>query len=342
MYANHLTVVGTEAALVLGSGMAAVTSTLLTLLKAGDHMLIQEAAYGGTFDLVHKEFKDLNITATMIDTSQPSNSWASLLMPNTKVIYVEAISNPLMQVPDLPVVVAFAQQHKLTSVIDATFATPVNLQPAVSPGFDVVIHSATKFLNGHSDIIAGAVAGRSKVISKITGKANHLGGSLDPHAAFLLQRGIKTLALRVERQNANAAALAAALEKHPQVQRVHYPGLQSHERYQLVRELFRKGGAGGMLSFETVGGMQQAEAVVRGLQLGLVAPSLGGVETLVTLPATTSHSGLTAEQRAAIGINDNLIRVAVGIEDTEDLVDDFMRALDATAAEVAANGSAAN
>eukprot|EP00775_Hariotina_reticulata_P013055 gene13055-13182_t len=351
---------GTEAALVLNSGMSAITSTLLALLRAGDHMLIQEAAYGGTYDLVHKEFQDLNITASMIDISQPADSWKPLLRANTKLIYVEAISNPLMQVPDLPAVVAFARQHQLTSVIDATFATPVNLRPALSPGFDVVIHSATKYLNGHSDLIAGVVAASTEMINKvrdaqtmlgsqqasrapphtpqafglsrqIRGKANHLGGSIDPHAAFLLQRGIKTLAVRVERHNTNAAALAAALSKHPQVSRVFYPGLPDAPRSALVQELFTKGGAGGMLSFEVEGGVDIAEAVTRKLKLALVAPSLGGVESLVTRPATTSHVGLSAEQRAEIGISDSLIRVSTGIEDTDDLVQDFLQALDAAA-----------
>ncbi|WIA36723.1 hypothetical protein OEZ86_007995 [Tetradesmus obliquus] len=331
---------GTEAALVLGSGMSAIASTLLTLLKAGDHMLIQRAAYGGTYDLVHHQLKDLGISATMIDIAAAADSWQPLLQPNTKVIYVEAISNPLMEVPDLSAVVAFAKRHKLTSVIDATFATPINLQPAVDPGFDVVIHSATKFLNGHSDLIAGVVAGSAEMVNQIKSKANHLGGSLDPHGAFLLHRGVKTLALRVERQNANALMLAAALEQHPQVAAVFYPGLRSAPRYQLVRELFINGGAGGMLAFEPVGGIEAAETVLKNLKLGMVAPSLGGVETLVTRPSTTTHVGLTREQREAIGIGEGLIRVAVGIEDGQDLVDDFMQALDVAAAAAAAKPAA--
>lgn len=325
---------GTEAALPLSSGMAAICSTLLTLLKAGDHMLIQGAAYGGTYDLVHKELKELGITASMVDISQPCHTWGHHVQHNTKVVYVEAISNPLMQVPDLPGVVAFAKQHGLTSVIDATFVTPVLLRPAAQLGFDLVIHSATKYLNGHSDIIAGVVAGSKQQISKICSKANHYGGSLDPHAAFLLLRGLKTLALRVERQSANAAALAAALERHPLVKCVHYPGLASHPRHDLVQELFSGKGAGGMVAFEVKDGAA-ADAVLKHVQLPLVAPSLGGVETLVTRPVLTTHVGLSAAEREAIGIFDGLIRVSVGIEGVDDLLQDFLGALDAAAAEVA-------
>ncbi|KAF8073052.1 CHR5 [Scenedesmus sp. PABB004] len=364
---------GTPDALVLASGMAAISTTLLTLLRAGDHMLIQEAAYGGTYDFVHSELPPLGISASMIDIAQPPATWAAALRPTTKLIYVEAISNPLMQVPDLPGVVAFAREHGLASVIDATFATPVNLRPAPELGFDVVLHSATKFLNGHSDVIAGArrtqghrqggraawwaggltrraappaaappragvVAGSKALVAKVRSKANHFGGSIDPHAAFLLNRGAKTLALRVERQNANALALATALEAHPQVEVVHYPGLPSHPRAALVAELFR--GAGGMLAFEVKGGVAVADAVLARLRLPLVAPSLGGVESLVTRPATSSHVGLSREQRYAIGITDGLVRVAVGIEDTQDLVDDFMAALDAAAADAGASAPA--
>lgn len=322
---------GTEAALVLSSGMAAISTTLLTLLSAGDHMLIQEAAYGGTFDLVHTELPRLDISATKVDISQPCDTWRAALRPNTRLVYVEAISNPLMQVPDLPGVVAFARAHGLLAVIDATFATPALFQPAKA-GFDVVLHSGTKYLNGHSDLIAGVVAGKQELVAKILSKANHLGCSLDPHAAFLLQRGIKTLALRVERQSATAAALAAALDGHPQVERVFYPGLPSHPRHGLIQELFRGGAAGGMLAFEVAGGVAMADAVLQHLHLALVAPSLGGVESLVTRPAATTHVGLTQQQRLAIGISDGLIRLSVGIEDANDLIADFMAALDAAAA----------
>jgi cystathionine gamma-synthase/cystathionine gamma-lyase/cystathionine beta-lyase len=194
-------------------------------------------------------------------------------------------------------------------------------------GFDIVVHSATKFLNGHSDVIAGVVAGRKKAVEGIRATANILGPSIDPHAAFLLARGLRTLGLRVARQNANALALARALAASPKVVAVHYPGLETSPSYKRAAALFTDGGCGGVLSFEPAGGVDAAEALMARLQLALVAPSLGGVETLVTRPATTSHAGLSPAARVAAGIKDELVRVAVGVEDTEDLVADFERAL---------------
>jgi cystathionine beta-lyase/cystathionine gamma-synthase len=229
-------------------------------------------------------------------------------------------------VTDLRAVVAFARAHGLVSVIDNTFASPVNFRPA-ERGFDLSIHSATKYLNGHSDIVAGAVIGRARLVETITHKLNHLGGSLDAHAAFLLHRGLKTLALRVRHQNASALELARFLEAHPAVRAVNYPGLPGHPGHALALELLD--GTGGMLSFELRGGVAAAELLFRTLRLPISAPSLGGVETLITRPATTSHAGLRPEERERIGIRDGLIRVSVGIEATEDLIDDFGRALDA-------------
>lgn len=313
-----------ESALVFSSGMAAISNTMLTLLKAGDHMLIQSAVYGITYDLVHQDFPSLGIEATKIDPQDPSG-WKEKLRPTTKVIFVEAVSNPLIEVPDLPAVVAFAKQHSLVSVIDSTFATPINLQP-LKLGFDLVVHSATKYLNGHSDVIAGVVAGTKEHISKITVKSNRFGGSLDPHAAFLLQRGLKTLKLRVQQQNKNALALAALLEESPLVSRVWYPGLKSHPMHALVNELFS--GTTGVLSFELKGGADAADLLLKSLRLALVAVSLGGVETLVTRPAATTHAVISPAERAAVGITDGLVRVALGVEDTQDLLDDFTRALD--------------
>jgi len=223
-------------ALVAGSGMAIISTTLLTLLSAGDHVLAQDCLYGGTLDLLMNDFPKFGIDRSFIDGDAPQ-TWAAALRPNTRVIYVEAMTNPLLDVADLAAVVAFARAHKLVSVIDSTFASPINFNP-IDLGFDLVVHSATKYLNGHSDIVAGAVAGSREHIAQITHKLNHLGGTLDPHAASLLYRGLKTLALRVRHQNNSALAIAKFLRGHPAVARVNYAGLESHPRHQRARELF--------------------------------------------------------------------------------------------------------
>jgi cystathionine beta-lyase/cystathionine gamma-synthase len=223
------------------------------------------------------------------------------------------MTNPLLEVVDLPRVAAFCREHGLVSVVDNTCATPVNYRP-VTHGFDLVLHSATKYLNGHSDIVAGVVAGRAPLVKAARIKLNHLGGSLDPHACFLLERGLKTLALRVRH-----------LEAHPAVARVNYPGLESHPRHARAKEWFA--GCGGLLSFELRDGLPAVERFFRGVKLPADAPSLGGVETLLTCPARSSHAGLSRAEREAIGIRDGLVRIAVGLEATEDLIEDFAAAL---------------
>ncbi|MFQ5792659.1 MAG: trans-sulfuration enzyme family protein, partial [Acidobacteriota bacterium] len=238
--------------------------------------------------------------------------------------YVETLTTPLLQVADLKAVPPFAKEHGLLSVIDNTFASPVNFRPS-EWGFDLSLHSCTKYLNGHSDIVAGAVIGRLDLIERITRKLNHLGGSLDPHACFLLHRGLKTLALRVGYQNESALKLARFLEEHPAVAKVNYPGLKSHPRHERARSLFD--GFSGMLSFEVRGGVDAAERFMGKTRLPIIAPSLGGVETLLTRPATTSHSGMAPDVREALGITDSLIRVSVGIEATDEIVVDFDQAL---------------
>mmetsp|Transcript_25443 Transcript_25443/g.55247 ORF Transcript_25443/g.55247 Transcript_25443/m.55247 type:complete len:398 (+) Transcript_25443:147-1340(+) len=316
---------GTESALVLASGMAAISTTLLSLLSAGDHMLIQRSTYGGTHSLVHEDLPSWGISYSEVDAADPS-SWPAHVVPGrTKVMYVETISNPLIQVPQLDAVPGFCQEHGIISIIDNTFASPAILRPAVL-GYDLVVESCTKYMNGHSDVIAGCVAGSQALVDKVLHKANHLGCTLDPHAAFLLQRGLKTLVLRVRQQSQSALALARMLHAHPQVLRVNYPGLESHAMHEVALRLFNQG-FGGMLSFELRGGVAAAEAFMQACKLGLVATSLGGVETLLTRPATTSHVGQSPEERAQMGISDGLIRVSVGIEDTQDLVDDFGAAL---------------
>jgi len=314
-----------KAALVTASGMAVISTTLLTLLSSGDHVLAQDCLYGGTHDLITKDLPTLGISYDFIDADNP-DSWEHQLQPNTKAIYVETMSNPLLQVGDLKAVVEFANAHGLVSVIDNTFASPVNFRPP-EWGFDLSLHSCTKYLNGHSDIVAGAVIGRTDLIEKITHKLNHLGGSLDPHACFLLHRGVKTLAVRVKYQNESTLKIALFLEKHPAVKKVNYPGLESHPRHQRACELFD--GFGGMLSFELKGGVKAAERFIQNTTIPFVAPSLGGVESLITRPVTTSHSGMSPEDRKKLGISESLIRVSVGIEATEDIIEDFDQALKA-------------
>jgi len=314
----------TEDALVTGSGMAAISTSLLTFLGKGDHLLAQDCLYGGTHDFVTKDIEKFGISYDFINGNDP-DSWGRKLKPSTKAIYVETISNPLMQVPDLESVVGFAKSHGLVSMIDNTFASPVNFRPS-ELGFDLSLHSATKYLNGHSDIVAGAVIGESSLIEKVTHKLNHLGGSLDPHAAFLLHRGIKTLALRMKQHNESSLQIARFLEKHPRVAKVNYPGLKSHPNHERARRLFD--GFGGMMSFDLHDGVEGAESFMGAARLPAVAPSLGGVETLVTRPSLTSHSGLSVEDRRRLGISDGLIRLSVGIEATQDLIEDFRQALE--------------
>jgi len=313
-----------EAALVTASGMAAITTTLLTLLTKGDHLLAQDCLYGGTHDFVTKDLEGFGISYDLVDGDNPG-SWAKKLRPNTKAMYVETISNPLVQVPDLEEVVKFSKAHNLVSVVDNTFTSPVNYRPP-EHGFDLSIHSATKYLNGHSDIVAGAVIGDDALIEKITHRLNHLGGSLDPHAAFLLHRGMKTLALRVRQHNENAMKVASFLEGHRAIAKVNYPGLLSHPQHERAEKLFE--GYGGMVSFEMVDGVGAAESFMHATKLAAVAPSLGGIETLITRPATTSHAGLSASDRQKLGITDGLIRLSVGLEDADDIINDFGDALD--------------
>src|SRR5215467_7436093 len=313
-----------EAALVTASGMAAITTTLLTLLSKGDHLLAQNCLYGGTHDFVTKDLENFGIAYDFVDGDDPE-SWERKLRSNTRAMYVETISNPLVQVPDLEAVVKFCKAHNLVSAVDNTFTSPVNYRPP-EHGFDLSLHSATKYLNGHSDIVAGAVIGKEDIVEKITHRLNHLGGSLDPHAAFLLHRGMKTLALRVKQHNENAMKMANFLENHKAISKVNYPGLQSHPQHERAQRLFE--GFGGMMSLELADGVGAAEAFMHASKLAAVAPSLGGIETLITRPATTSHSGVSPSDRQKLGITDGLVRLSVGLEDADDLIEDFRQSLD--------------
>jgi cystathionine beta-lyase/cystathionine gamma-synthase len=313
-----------EAALVTASGMAAISTSLLAILSTGDHLLAQDCLYGGTHDFLTRDLPGMGIAYDFIDGNDP-DSWKAKLRPSTRVIYVETMTNPLLQVADLRAVVSFAKAHDLVSMVDNTFASPINFRPP-EIGFDLSLHSCTKYLNGHSDIVAGAIIGRSRLVEKITHKLNHLGGSLDPHACFLLHRGMKTLAVRMTYQNESALKIARFLDGHEAVAQVNYPGLENHPGHQRAKELFE--GFSGMLSFELKGGMEAAERFMAKTTLPVIAPSLGGIETLLTRPATTSHSGMPPEERRRLGISDGLIRLSVGIEATEDLIADFAQALE--------------
>ncbi len=312
-----------EDAVVMASGMAAITTTLLTVLSAGDHLLAQDCLYGGTHDFLTQDLHSFGMTFDFLDGDDPSD-WQRQVKPNTKAIYVESMTNPTLQVTDLAAVAGFAKSHGLVSIIDNTFASPVNYRPA-EWGYDLSLHSCTKYLNGHSDIVAGAVIGRADLIQNVTHKLNHLGGSLDPHACFLLYRGMKTLAVRVKYQNESALTLGKFFDAHPAVSKVNYPGLPTHPAYQRSCELFD--GFGGMLSIELEGGVEAAERFMQKATLPVMAPSLGGVETLMTRPAATSHVGMSPEDRQKVGVTDSLVRVSVGIEATEDLLADFDQAL---------------
>jgi len=312
-----------EAALVTSSGMAAITTTLLSILTPGGHLLAQNCLYGGTHDFVTRDLDQLGMAYDFIDANQP-DTWERKLRANTRAIYVETMTNPLLEVADHKAVVQFAKTHGLISLIDNTFATPVNFRPPEF-GYDISLHSCTKYLNGHSDIVAGAIIGKASHIENVKHHLDHLGGSLDPHACYLLHRGMKTLAVRVRFQNESALKIAKFLNDHDAVEKVNYPGLESHPQHARAAELFE--GFGGMLSFEVRGDARAAEKFLKSTKLPVIAPSLGGVETLLTLPAQTSHAGMSPKDRNALGITDGLIRMSVRIENTEDIVNDLNTAL---------------
>ncbi|MBI4409625.1 MAG: aminotransferase class I/II-fold pyridoxal phosphate-dependent enzyme [Gemmatimonadetes bacterium] len=312
---------GAEAALVVGSGMAACSLALLAFVGSGDHVVAARALYGGTVRLLQRELPRLGVAVTLVGDRE---SWRRAIQAKTRAILVEVPSNPLLRVVDIRALAKIARERGIPLLVDATFATPINLRP-LEHGADLVIHSGTKYLGGHSDVTAGAVAGPAVVIDEIREKLKSFGPNLDPHAAWLLERGLKTLALRVERQNENALAIARWLEGHPAIETVHYPGLESHPDHRVASELLD--GYGGMLSVVVKGGDEAALRVLDRFRLVRVAPSLGGVETLVSMPRFTSHASATPEERRALGIQDGFLRFSFGIEDAEDLRADLEQAL---------------
>lgn len=312
-----------EAALVSSSGMASITSALLGFIGPGEHLIAQDNLYGGTLHFLKEFFPKLGREVTFF-RAEEMDGLQSAIKKNTRALYVESVSNPLLKVPDLKAAVKFAKDHGLISMIDNTFPSPVNFNP-IGFGFDVVLHSATKYLNGHSDVVAGAMVSNKELVKRIMPLFNHLGGCLDPHACFLLHRGLKTLGVRVRAQNESALKVAKALEKCSKVSRAIYPGLESHPDHLRAREWFR--GFGGMVSFEFDGTAEQADMALKNLKIPRLAPSLGGIESLYVRPATASHSGISRAEREKLGIKDTLVRVSIGLEDTDDLVEDFTRAL---------------
>ncbi len=313
---------GGEAAVVTASGMAAISSALLGVLKCGDELISTGQVYGGTYRLMRDVFPDMGIKVHQVGTDLAGLE--ELASPRTRCLYVETPTNPTLRLVDLHKAIAFAKKHNLIAIIDNTFATPV-LQNPLAMGFDIVVHSATKALAGHSDVIAGIAVGNKHWMDRVRHMIIYLGGSMDPDAAYLLIRGMKTLGVRMERQCANAMAVAKFLEKHPKVARVHYPGLASHPDHKLAKKQMR--GFGTMLAFDLKGGLSAARQFCDRVQLFLLAASLGGVESLVILPIYSSHYNMNAEELKRANVSPGTVRVSVGLEDAEDLIGDLKQAL---------------
>lgn len=319
---------GMDAALTFASGMGAVTTTVMALLKNGDHIVAQRDVYGGVSKFLSQWLPKMGIATTFVDTTEYGQH-ARAIRPNTRLLYLESPTNPTLRVVDFKKVAALAKQHKLLSMMDATFGTPINQHPAEF-GIDLVMHSGTKYLSGHSDLVCGMVAGRHELIESIWETRTTLGNCMDPHASWMLLRGMKTLAVRVARQNENALRVAEFLAAHAKVRGVHYPFLKSHPQHSLARQ--QMSGGGGMVTFEVEGTGEDARRVSEAMRLFTLAPSLGGVESLVSIPVLTSHAMIPAEDRAKMGVTEQMVRLSVGIENADDLIGDLERALEAVAA----------
>lgn len=315
---------GTEDAALFASGMAALTTTVLALVGAGQHIVLFRDCYRMTYEFTTDVLARFGVAHTLLDAGDVK-ALPDAIRPETRLVLSESPTNPYLSCIDLAAVAAACKGRRtVKSLIDATFATPVNCRPAAF-GIDLVVHSATKYLAGHNDVLAGVVCGPSGLVSLARDLRGVLGAVCDPHAAFLVGRGMKTLALRVERQNATALRLAEVLEKHPRVERVFYPGLPSHPSHAIAKAQMT--GFGGVVSFVVRGGLEAARQVVDRMTIARIAPSFGGVEALVEQPAVMSYYAMTSEERAAIGIADGLVRMSVGVEDAADLLGDVQRAL---------------
>ena len=315
---------GGQDAVLVSSGMGAVTSTLLLLLSAGDHMILTDECYHSTLVFCEKFIGRYGIECDIV----PHGDYEALeaaIRPNTKLIFSESPTNPFMHCVDLDRLVEIAKRHKVKTVIDTTFATPVNMRP-LDHGIDLVIHSVTKYLAGHNDLMAGVIIGSYDQTTPLRQAQGLLGHVVAPHTAYLILRGVKTLALRVERQNANGLAVARFLEAHPKVRRVWYPGLESHRDHELAGRTMR--GAGGVVSFEIEGEAEQAYAFLNALTIPAIGPSLGGVESMISPLAPMGYADLPPEERLKLGIRDELIRFCIGIEETDDLIGDLAQALE--------------
>ncbi|HRI78340.1 MAG TPA: PLP-dependent aspartate aminotransferase family protein [Cyclobacteriaceae bacterium] len=309
-----------EDGLVFSSGMAAIMTSLFANLKTGDHVIFQNDLYGGTHHAAFHELNRYGISFTMVDAADPKN-FEKAIKKETKVIYIETPSNPLLKITDVHAVAALASKHGLVSMIDNTFASPVNQNP-VDLGIDVVLHSGTKYIGGHSDICCGVMVGTKKMTHKVQASASVFGGSLDAHTCYLIERSLKTLVLRVRQQNKSAMAIASFLEADSKIAKVFYPGLKKHPGHAIAKRQMPEG-YGGMLSFELKG---DPDRFIKKLKYIKKAISLGGVESTICSPLKTSHSKLTEEERKAVGISDKLVRLSVGIEETEDLINDLKEA----------------
>ncbi len=312
-----------EDALLWASGMCAITSMLLTILRSGQHMIITADSYRRTRQFCSGILRRFGIDVSVAPPGDPDAIEAAVC-PNTRLLFTESPTNPFLYVLDLDQVVRIARRHRLRTIIDSTFATPCNQNP-IDFGIDLVMHSATKYLGGHNDLLAGLVVGNANMIAALRESQGVLGGISDPNTAYLLLRGLKTFALRMQQHNANGLALARFLEAHPKVRRVYYPGLESHPSHRVARTQMR--GFGGLVSFELDGTLEQTGAFIDALQVPYMAPSLGGVESLVEQPALMSYYEMAPEERQQLGIGDALVRYAAGIEDTDDLLSDMEQAL---------------
>ena len=312
-----------EKSLIFGSGIAAIFASMFSFLKTGDHVVFQSSLYGGTINLILKEFKKFNIEHTLVESLEIED-YKKEIKSNTKLIYIETPSNPLLQLIDLKAVSDLAKNNNLISIIDNTFASPINQNPS-DFGIDIIVHSATKYLGGHSDILAGTISSSKVLIEKILDSSINYGGNLSEHTVWLLERSIKTLFLRVKAQNKNAQKIADFLHVNDNVKSVYYPGLESHPQHELAKR--QMNGYGGMLSF-LIKEEKKSDEFTRFLKIIKPAMSLGGVESTITSPSLTSHSKISKEKREKFGISDGLLRFSVGIEDYEDLKNDLTQAFE--------------
>jgi cystathionine gamma-synthase len=316
---------GTEAARVFASGMGAITTTILALLKTGDHIVAQRDVYGGVAKFLAEWLPRLGIETSFVETTD-YEQYSRAIRPNTRLLHLESPTNPSLRLVDFRKSAALAKKHGLITLIDSTFGSPINQHPA-EYGIDLVMHSGTKYLSGHADLTCGAVAGRQELIDQIHDARTTLGNCMDPHAAWLLIRGLKTLAVRVARQNENALRVAEFLAQHTKVRRVHYPFLKSHPQHALARAQMT--GGSGMVTFEVDGTGEEACRVSEAMRLFTLATSLGGVESLVSIPVLTSHAMISAELREKMGVTEQMVRLSVGIEAADDLIADLEQALEA-------------